>query len=106
MQLRNYKLAEITANTSKAVSTDYLAEDFQLHDAGNFLRISIAATTAVVVQLVPSSGTAIALNGGAALAANAVHTEDVAVDATRTWNVQNATGTAVISHLVVLEVGA
>ena len=107
--MRDYRkeLATIIANTVKAQNVDVLAFDFQLGRAGNLIRISISATAAVEISLVPSSGTAIGLNGAAALTADAVYTETVALDQGRTWNLQspNAAGITV-THLCVQEVQA
>lgn len=98
------QLAALTADTAKAQSTDFLAADFQLRHEGALCRVTIAVSTAVVVLLVPSSGTAIALNGGSALTAGGLHTFELALDTGRTWNVQtsDAAGTT-CRHLVVHE---
>lgn len=96
--------AEVVANTAKAQNTDVLAADFQLGGEGSFARISLAGTAAVKVKLVPSSGTAFYLNAGAALTANTVFTEDVALDTGRTWNVQTDDASGItVTHLVVDE---
>lgn len=96
IELYGKLLAELTANTTKAQNTDLFASDFQPSRDDSVCRITIAATAARAVRLVPSTGTGTAfyINGGAALTANAVHVEDVPLDTGRTWNIQtdNASG--------------
>lgn len=101
------ELATIATDTSKAQNVDWLGTDFQLSRAGNLVRITLAIDAAVEVALVPSSGSNINLNGGSAMTANAVYTEELALDQARTWNLQtpNVAGCNVI-HLVVVEVQA
>ena len=100
-------LARITTDTPKARDVDFLGTAVRLQREDSVLRISLAVSSAVKVRLVPSSGTAFYINGGAALAAATVHTEDVALDIIRTWNLQtdDASGTTV-HHLVLQEIGA
>ena len=105
-------IASIAANVTKAQNTDILVEgdvegpapsgDFQLTHSTSVVRISICATAAVEVALVPNSGTAILLNNAAALAVNGVHTEEVVLDTGRTWNLQtpNAAGITV-THCII-----
>ena len=81
-------LAELTANTTKAQNTDFFAADFQSARDDSGCRITVAASAARRIRLVPSSGTAFYIAAGAQLTANAVHVEDVPLDTGRTWNVQ------------------
>lgn len=96
-------LAELVADTSKAVNTDYLATDFQTTRADGVVRITIVSQGASTFRLVPSAGTAFSLNADANLTAGAHYVEDVALDIGRTWNIQNDTGTEVVSMLRVQE---
>lgn len=103
---RQHELAKLIADTTKAQNTDFLTTDFQMKWSGSLCRISVQISSNVTLSLVPSSGTAIVLNGGTALAASGLYTFEVALDQGRTWNLQtsNAAGTTV-HHLVVQEWG-
>jgi hypothetical protein len=97
-------LASIAADTVKAQNTDVLAADFQVQREDAEVRICIAGT-AVEVSLVPSTGSAIHLNGGSALPADGIHREDVLLDVGRTWNIQSANIAGVtVKHLIIQEV--
>lgn len=96
-------LAELVADTSIAVNTDYLASDFQAKRADSVCRITIVPQTAGTFRLVPNTGTGFSLNADVNLPANGHFVEDVALDPGRTWNIQNDTGTIVVSHLRVQE---
>lgn len=100
------ELATIITDTVKAQNVDILAADFQLKRAGNLIRISIAGT-AVAVNLIPSSGSAFALNSGSALPLNSAYTEEIALDHGRTWNLQTADVAGItVRHLCVQEIQA
>lgn len=95
-------LASVVANTAKAQNVDLLASDFQVTHSTSVVRISICATAAVEVALVPSSGTAILLNNAAALAVNGVLTEEVVLDTGRTWNIQTPNSSGItVTHCIV-----
>ena len=97
-------LKTVIADTAKAQNTDLFAADFQMVRQDSTIRISIAGTAAVKVRLVPSTGTGFYLKAGVALVANSVHTEDVALDQGRTWNIQTDDGSGItVTHCVVQE---
>jgi hypothetical protein len=81
------ELATITADASVSQNTDFFASDFSVKRAGNLVRISIQATTAIAINIVPSSGSAIHLG---TLSANVVSTYTIALDAARTFNLQTS----------------
>tara|TARA_R110000782_G_scaffold253743_1_gene341948 strand:- start:29033 stop:29356 length:324 start_codon:yes stop_codon:yes gene_type:complete len=91
------ELKKTTSDTTKAQNVNLFGVDFQLRREGNVCRISIQATAAVELALVPNSGSAVHLNGGAALTANGLHTFELYLDQSRTWNIQtpNAAGITV-----------
>lgn len=84
------QLAQVAASTVKAQNTDLLAADFQQKRGDSKIRITIAITSAVIVALTGSDGSSVLLNNGTALVANGIHTEELALDITRTWNIQTA----------------
>lgn len=96
------ELKKLTSDTTKAQNTDLFGTDFQLQRAGNVCRITIQATAAVELALVPNSGSSLHLNGGAALTANGLHTFELYLDQSRTWNLQtpNVAGITVEACLV------
>ena len=97
-------LATITAEVNKAQNTDWLASDFQVSGAASKVRITISLGDAVKVKLVPNTGTAFYIKGGAAFVDTAVYTEELALDTTRTWNLQtDDAGGCDIQHCVVQE---
>ena len=91
-------LAEITEATVVAQSTDVFAANFKPTRSDSLVRISIAAT-AVIVSLMGSDGSVIHLNNGTALAAYGIHTEELHLDSTRTWNVQTEDAAGVTARL-------
>ena len=82
------ELATVTANTTVSQDTDIFASDFQVKRAGNLVRISIQATSALTMNLVPNTGSPIHLG---ALSANLVSTFELALDQGRTFNLQSGT---------------
>jgi hypothetical protein len=86
----NAVLAKVITDETVAQNTDLLTADFVPGFPGASLRLSIVLDSAVIVKLVGSDSTVILLNGGSALVADAVHTEVLALDSGRTWNLQTA----------------
>jgi hypothetical protein len=104
VQIYTKSLAAIVADVTKAQNSDFIATDFQL-EAGGVCRVSLTISSAVKVRLVPSTGSGFYINAGAVLVANAVHTEEIALDVGRTWNIQtDDSGGTDVKHLVVQEV--
>jgi len=96
------ELATITANATVGQNTDFFGSDFSVQRAGNLVRISIQATAAIAINIVPSSGAVIHLG---TLSADAVSTYTIALDAGRTFNLQtSAAGESTVEFCCVQEV--
>ena len=101
---RQVEHARIVADTAKAQDTDFLDADFRCTWSGSLVRVVICVDSAVVVDLVPSTGTAISLNAGGPLSAGGLHSFEVALDQGRTWNLQTADASGcIVLFLVVTE---
>lgn len=84
------QLAEIATSTTAAQNADLLTTAFRQVRSDSKIRLTISVTAAVKVLLFSSDGgEALYLNGGAALAADSIHSEEFALDTTRSWNVQS-----------------
>lgn len=91
MSDRLARVAASGAGIIKLSGQDLFAADFRMHRADSVARVRVAVFVgAASILLVPSSGSAFALNGGANIAAGTVHVEDVPLDTDRTWNLQTA----------------
>lgn len=99
----NTVLAIVGTDTTVAQSTDLLVSDFSIGFPGSSIRLSIVITSAVIMALVGSDGTVVNLNGGAALVADAVHTEVLALDSKRTWNIQTANAAGVTCSMLFVQ---
>ena len=95
----------LTSNTVRGVNQRFNDAEFQLKSAAHLVRITIQVTTAITMDLAPSSGNKLHLNGGAALTANGLHTFELALDSTRTWDIMSPDG-GTVEHLVIQEVSA
>jgi len=96
-------LVEVTSDRVAAQNVDALTSDFQVRRAGNLVRITIAAS-AVIVKLVPNTGTGLTLGTGTAFQ---LATYELALDPGRTWNLQTTSASGItIYHLVVQEIEA
>lgn len=89
-------LAEVTADNAVSQDEEFFANVQTSRDV-SILRIAVVLATAVELNLVPNTGTAIKLNGGAVLVAGALYMIDVPVDIDRTWSLTtpNIAGTTV-----------
>jgi len=95
-----------SASTIAEQGVDLLPADIRVTRDTSVVRISVAATAAVKLIFVPSSGTGFYLNAGGNLPINGVHTEDVVLDIGRTWNLQSDDVAGITTtHLVIQEVG-
>lgn len=83
-------LAEISASTAAAQNDGLFTSDFKPSRSDSLVRISIAATNVIVALQADGGSTMIPLNGGAALAADALYTFEVHLDSTREWNIASA----------------
>lgn len=101
----NIRHAEQAGDRAVAQNADLFTSDFQMTREDSMCRITVCVTTAVTVLLSPEEGTAFLLNGGSALTANAVYTEELQLDIGRSYNLQtnDASGTtfrlAVVSEV-------
>ena len=82
-------LAEVTTSTTVAQAVDLLSSVFQQVRADSKIRLTIVVNAAIKVQLWDvGNGVGYYLNGGAALVADSIHSEEFTLDTTRTWNIQ------------------
>ena len=96
-------LATITETTAALQNADLLASDFRVKRGDSLVRITINenTTTSQDVRLIGSDGTVLILISS--LAVNTPQTVTIALDTTRTWNVQTSGAAGLSVDLLVVQ---